>query len=328
MAAPISLTDGKRSRQADSRCSSGNHLLRPMGTVPGRDAAGVDCDQPVLLVCGRPGCGLTRHLPCKNSRASVCKRCSVRYGRRVRAVVESGLKRRSGRFRYFITITAIGDRAHCKKPGCDRAPYCNHEQCPCTTGDSPDLATWNSNHSKYWNHFLTRMRREYPGLQFFRGVEVQEGAHRADKRGRGALHDHFIADSHTPVSEAVVRRLAMAAGFGHSVKVVPVARGSRREAYYVAKYITKAADQRQIVPWRADVVDTTTGELHEGVIVAGRYRTWSSSVFWGETMTRLAYSAWWQWAIAEQERQGTQAWAAMSVLATAFGVQLAGPEPP
>jgi hypothetical protein len=328
MVARQSVHDGRRSRQSDSRCRSGVHAVRSMGTVRGRGAVGVDCDQPLLQVCGRAGCGWSRYLPCKNSRESICRRCSVGYRRRIGEVALSGLNRRPGRFRVFGTVTAIGDSVHCKKPNCDRAPYCNHEICPCTTDDSPDLADWNCSHARRWNHFLTLMRRQYPGFQFMRGVEPQSGDRRRDHMGRGALHDHWLADADIPILESTVRKLAMRAGFGHSVKVLPVEQGSKREAYYVSKYITKASDQRSAVPWRADVIDPVTGELHEGQLVDGRYRTWSTSRRWGLTLGQARYCAWWRWAMYQDDVQQEQLESVMSELALAFSSPAAGPEPP
>jgi len=107
-----------------------------------------------------------------------------------------------------------------------------------------------------------------------RGVEVQV---------RGALHDHALLWSPTPLSLTAVRRRAIAAGFGHSVDLAPLVPGSRKAAYYVSKYITKATDSREQVPWAADVVDRNTGEVTRGLVPA-RYRTWSCSRGWGDRM--------------------------------------------
>jgi len=169
----------------------------------------------------------------------------------------------------LLTLTAPGRRLHHLPDG---------SVCPCTPAGGVDLAEWNSSHSRRWNHFCTLLRREYPGLQFFRGVEVQD---------RGALHDHSMTWSPAgPLAIAVVRRLAMRAGFGHSVDIAPCAPGSKKAAYYVAKYVTKATDRREDVPWAADVVDTCSGEITRAV-VAGRYRTWSMSREWGVTMREV-----------------------------------------
>jgi len=126
-----------------------------------------------------------------------------------------------------------------------------------------------------------------PGVEFIRGVEVQDGKHRADGVGRGALHDHAIIDSPVPLPEKrwkpEMRRRAVAAGYGHSLDFSPVVAGSKRAAYYISKYITKACDVRDSVPWWGEVIDYRTGEVTEG-LCPGRYRTWSSSRSWGMTM--------------------------------------------
>lgn len=134
------------------------------------------------------------------------------------------------------------------------------------------------------------MRRACPDLEYMRGVEVQDGKRSAGSPGRGALHDHIVCRTKYPIDERLVRRLAMQAGFGHSVDVVECAPGSKREAYYVAKYITKSADARRDVPWRADVVNVETGEVVRG-LVPGRYRTWSCSRRWGLTMAQVRAEA-------------------------------------
>lgn len=297
MAAQIIVDDypNRPQHAARQRCSDGQHAVRNMGTMRGRGPARLDCDQPLLRVCVRAGCYWQEYLPCKQSRRSVCRPCSIRYRRRIADVIASGLGHREGGFEYFGTLTSIGDVVHCKRAHCDRAPYCSHEICPCTKEDSPDLATWNASHSRRWNHFMTVLRRRYPGIKFLRGVEPQDGKRRTSGPGRLALHDHFLLWSPVPISGREIRDLAITAGFGHASGGkrgwVPVMPGSRREVYYVSKYITKASDQRAQVPWRADVLDTVTGELLEGQVVAGRYRTWSTSRNWGLTLGQARAAA-------------------------------------
>ena len=153
--------------------------------------------------------------------------------------------------------------------------------CPCTPAGGVDLARWNASHSKRWNHVRTELRRQHPGLEFFRGVEVQR---------RGALHDHAMVWSPTPLSAKAIRAVALRAGFGHSVDLAPAAPGSKRAAYYVSKYVTKATDSREDVPWWGDEIDYDTGEVTEG-LVPGRYRTWSCSRGWGLTMRAVRAQA-------------------------------------
>jgi hypothetical protein len=171
----------------------------------------------------------------------------------------------------MLTCTAPGSDAHRDKtlPG---KPWC-----PCTPFGGVDLAEWNASHSRRWNHLLTLLRREYPGIQFMRGVEVQ---------ARGALHDHAIVWTSTGLNVARVRELAIRAGFGHSVDLAPSPPGSKRAGYYVSKYVTKACDSRESVPWAAETVDVHTGEISRGRIHA-RYRTWSCSRSWGLTMREV-----------------------------------------
>ncbi len=176
--------------------------------------------------------------------------------------------RRPEGFLYLLTLTAPGSKAH-------RLP--NGDWCPCTAPDGTDLAAWNTAHSKAWNHFRTLLRREYPSVQFFRGVEVQK---------RGALHDHAMTHADEPLDLVLIRRLAIRAGFGHSVDLAPCVPGSRKAAYYVSKYVTKATDSREVVPWLGERVDLKTGEVSVG-LVPGRYRTWSMSREWGDTMATV-----------------------------------------
>lgn len=167
-----------------------------------------------------------------------------------------------------MTVTAPGDRAH-------RLP--SGEWCLCTPPGGVDLAAWNASHSRRWNHFRTSLRQAVPELEYFRGVEVQV---------RGALHDHVLVWSPVQLSLVELRKIAIRAGFGHSVDLAPIEPGSRKCAYYVSKYVTKATDSRDLVPWLAEVVDFRTGEVTMAV-VPGRYRTWSMSREWGSTMAQV-----------------------------------------
>jgi glutamine synthetase len=125
------------------------------------------------------------------------------------------------------------------------------------------------------------VRQEYPEVEYFRGIEVQT---------RGALHDHSMVWSPVPLEKTWLREVAMDAGFGHSLDLADVQPGSKREAYYVSKYVTKATDARADVPWLGEVVDTSTGEVGVGQVEA-RYRTWSMSRKWGDTMATVRAAA-------------------------------------
>ena len=166
------------------------------------------------------------------------------------------------------------------------------------------MAEWNASHSKRWNHLRTNLRRDHEGLQFMRGVEVQ---------GRGALHDHAMVWSPTRLSLLAVRARAIAAGFGHSVDLAPCVPGSRKAAYYVSKYVTKATDVRAQVPWAADVVDLGTGEVTRA-LVPGRYRTWSCSRDWGLRMADVMADARAYAQSKAQEHRAMEAAAALLVV--------------
>ncbi len=247
--------------------------MRVVGYLRGPAPAGVECQKPLRWMCDY--CRATTVRACRGGRESVCRPCAARYRRRVRAVAHSGMVapgRQGVGFFYLLTVTAPGDSLH-------RLP--NGEECPCTPPGGVDLAEWNASHSRRWNHLRTSLRRDHPGLQFMRGVEVQ---------GRGALHDHAMVWSPTPLKLPAVRARAIAAGFGHSVDLAPCVPGSRKAAYYVSKYVTKATDSRESVPWAADVVDVTTGEVTRKS-VPGRYRTWSMSRDWGIRMADVVAEA-------------------------------------
>jgi len=208
--------------------------------------------------------------------------------------------RSSRGFLYLLTVTAPGDRAH-RLPSGDR--------CRCTPVGGVDLAEWNAAHSGRWNQLRTNLRRDHDGLQFMRGVEVQ---------GRGALHDHVMVWSPSPLSLAAVRSRAIDAGFGHSVDLAPCEPGSRKAAYYVAKYVTKACDARGRVPWAADVVDLRTGEVSRQA-VAGRYRTWSCSRGWGLRMADVRATARLYAQAKARERRLAEDTAALGVLGAVLG---------
>lgn len=246
------------------------HRLRPYGGLLPHGSHGLDCHQPLRVVCR--DCDFTTAWACGGHRESRCRPCATRYRRRVRAVAESGLARGGGYF-YFLTMTAPGESAHrVGRTG---------RLCPCTPVGGVDLAAWNTSHSRRWNHFRTRLRQEVPTLQFFRGVEVQD---------RGALHDHAMVWSPVSLSKSWLRQLAMTAGFGHSLDLEQVQPGSKKAAYYVAKYVTKGADLRADVPWLGERVDLKTGEVTFG-LVDGRYRTWSMSQYWGMKMAHARAKA-------------------------------------
>lgn len=198
----------------------------------------------------------------------------------------------------MITLTAPGENEHRMPSG---------DVCPCTPAAGVDLPRWNASHSARWNRVRTSLRRDEPSLEFFRGIEVQH---------RGALHDHALVWSPRPVTKRRVRELAIAAGFGHSVDVAPVT-SVKQASYYTSKYVTKATDSREDVPWWGDVVDEETGEITQEV-VPGRYRTWSMSRQWGLTMAAVRAEAH-AFVIAREKAHEDEI---LALLASQLGAQL------
>ncbi len=265
---------------------------------------GLDCDRPLRVV---RGCGAVEVWACSNHRESKCVPCSWKYRRRLARIAEAG-SRATG-YLYMLTLTAPGSRQHSMPSG---------DVCPCTPAGGVDLADWNASAAGRWNLLRTRMRALFPSLEYLRAVEVQE---------RGALHLHIIVWSAVPLDRAHLRRMAIGYGFGHELDLAPITPGSRKHAYYVAKYVTKACDSRDLVPWRSDVVDIETGEIRRLHTVAS-YRTWSASHGWGLTMSEVraicARSAAWKAAkqpAGESKDVG-------HVLAGRLGPDVAAPAPP
>lgn len=145
------------------------------------------------------------------------------------------------------------------------------------------------------------VRRRVRGLTYFKAAEVQR---------RGALHFHVMVKrldgAPGRLSTSLLRRVAVAHGFGHSVDVQRLEPG---HAQYVAKYVAKAADERQDVPWAAqgyerpvnpahrvhrpsgEVMDRRTGELLgpavPALVTQASYRTWSKARSWGRSMREV-----------------------------------------
>lgn len=110
-----------------------------------------------------------------------------------------------------------------------------------------DAETFNADASRRWHHFVTLLRRRYPGadLQFWRVAELQE---------RGHVHFHFVlrglrflalSDSTDPVTGRHLpglRSMALQAGFGRFVGVRrprDYPGGVRSLGYYFGKYLLK-----------------------------------------------------------------------------------------
>lgn len=228
----------------------------------------LDCDQPLRVDLS---CGALEYWACANHRASKCIPCSWRYRRQLTRLAEAGTRDAAAGHFYLLTLTAPGDREHRMPSG---------DLCPCTPAGGTDLGLWNASAAARWNRLRTRLKAAHPATRYLRAVEVQK---------RGALHLHVIVWSPQLLDPVALRRLAIHYGFGHELDLAPIVPGSRKAAYYVAKYVTKACDERDSVPWRGPVLDRDTGELRI-MHTAAAYRTWSASRDWGLTMKQLRAS--------------------------------------
>lgn len=287
MAATQSVRDGSDTGQPDTR-----PRVLHVGYLPDGVIHGVACDRPLRVVLSdRPGGPLRVELWQCNTLS--CRPCSARYRRKIKAVAEEGFTRPpvDGDHYSFVTVTPPGDSPHCMKAGCESAPFCKHQQCPCTPWEGTDLAEWNPTAGKRWNLLLLLIERHYGARpEYFRPVEVQDGKRRTDGVGRGGLHLHPLLRTPYAIDERTFRKLAIAAGFGHEVRVVRVDRGSRALVQYVTKrvagYVTKSGGKaRDGVPWMRYDVDQETGEVTEQT--RPTYRTWSQSRGWGTTMAKI-----------------------------------------
>jgi hypothetical protein len=191
--------------------------------------------------------------------------------------------------------------------------------CGCETNLLCGLGIWNAKAGECWNRLRTSLMEDHPGLAYFRAVEVQK---------RGALHLHVIAWFPAAPNRLALQSSALAAGFGCSIDWAPAEPGSRRFAYYVSKYATKAGDSRTEVPWVAPVLDHVTGEIRP-MLTNATYRTWSASRNWGLTMRECrdvirAAAA----ARADRLRTVPPAVADGDLQLATAGAASSGPEPP
>jgi hypothetical protein len=274
----MSVTDrlahshGSRKDQV-GRCADGRHRMHvPPGQPPPAPIDG--CDRPLRLVCGY--CGHTVVVRCRSSR-SRCAPCSDRYRRNVARVARSGMSGRvllPGQL-YSLTLTAPGAREHAL-PG-------RSIPCPCSArllADEIDMAVWNGDAVHRWNRLHQALERRLGvTLKYFKVVEVQK---------RGALHLHVVirVDRACEIRVSALRGLAIRHGFGHSVDLQKLTgSAAERACWYVAKYVSKSSDDRGEAPY----VNRRTGEFGHG-----KWRTWTSSREWGETMSsiRAAQLAW------------------------------------
>lgn len=258
----------------------------------------LDCDRPLLAVTTVYGSAagaldFPRIWRCSNHRESKCRPCARRYRRRVHDTAADGMHSADARY-YLLTVTSPGMVEHCKVKGCSRAPHCRHEMCRCTPPEGVDLARWNPTCGARWNVLLKLLERHYGGRPtYFRGVEVQDGKRRDDNIGRGALHLHVLMRTDYVMSTRTLRRLAIDAGFGHALVLDELAPGSKKAAVYVSKYVSKACDSRDDVPWLVELLDPDTGKVTRKTDAS--YRTWSQSRAWGSSMQTLRTIARQKW---------------------------------
>lgn len=218
------------------------------------------CETPIEM--GNSVTGESKLVRC----GRYCDTCRSRYRRRVKETARYGLDLSTHPYAYLVTLTA--------------------------PGAGTDLAAWNPDAAKCWNRLVTALRRFDSSIQFMRNTEVQK---------RGALHHHVIVLSSLPLTPNRVRKLAVRAGYGWMCDVAPL-RGKEdraRTSAYVAKYVTKASDERDGVPWES--VNRETGEI----LTRATYRSWSRSQGYGIPMREVKRRAWVAW----QASQDVPAWA-------------------
>lgn len=229
------------------------------------------CERPRVRRC--MGCRFRILVRCASSRRRACAPCSETYRRCVYQVAVSGFLIVGRGEKLFLTLTAPGQEAH--------ADTVHGGICPCTPVGGVALAAWNARLPKRWNRFMQQLRRRVGcKLAYFRAIETQR---------RGALHEHVMLCSADPARPLVlevesVRALAIAHGYGHSIRL-DVVSGAGGAAGYVSKYVSKACDERSEIPW----VNEETGE-----VMRARYRPWSASRDWGTRMgtVREAQKRW------------------------------------
>jgi hypothetical protein len=226
-----------------------------------------DCQRPYWLACVT--CGERRVARCDRTARHKCKGCAERYRRRVKRVFASGWCDNPTKRVVMLTVTAPGTEAHTLRNG---------DRCPCTPDGGVQPALFNALAGSQFNRLMQDLRRRYGDIQYCRAAEVQR---------RGVLHFHILMrverldallcdyDRRNP--HCRLRRLVEHHGFGHELDVRTV---EANMAWYCAKYVSKACDDRAHLPW----LDRTSGEILLG---NGRYRPWTASRRWGATMASI-----------------------------------------
>jgi hypothetical protein len=205
---------------------------------------------PVRLRTVGGDVGDTLSMPCRGRR---CPHCGPHHWlRRTKACMLAGLKARPGEV-LFVTLTAPGIAG-----GLD---------------STEAIEAWNAGAAKRWNHFITILRRTFPGarIEFFRVGELQE---------RGAVHYHNAIAGLQWLPKAVLRRLALRAGFGRIVDVRRLRNVGGGCAYF-AKYMLKDADKwpsgRRVWSCSAKWRDRRLWAPHLGKLPGGTYVVSTSS---------------------------------------------------
>lgn len=289
MVATDSLPDGSDNGPAFGPCECPGSVrgVRLGRLLRGRRLRGLDCDSPLQLVMSC--CGWVWHKTCERH---ACSPCEKRIRRRNARVVDAGMQAqlRDGRRLWLLTLTAPGSKAHGRwTPAQHYVRGAVRPSCSCHVG--VDLADWNPSAGACWNRLRTSLARD-DRAEFYRAAEVQDGT-RSDGGGRGALHHHVVLATRGALEVLEVQALALAAGYGCVIDLQPIEAGADLSdlATYVSKrvagYVSKSSgENRQQVPWRADVVDQDSGEVLR-LHTVPTYRTHSQSAGWGCTVRQV-----------------------------------------
>ena len=249
-------------------------------------------------------CGVMVAVDCKGTRTDSCTPCGLRYRGRVQRVA-----RVHGPLLMW-TLTAPGVRAHSVQSKSGR-----WVPCPCTARGGTDIARWNAGAGLAFGRLLNNGVRRDESMWWLQGAYFRV----VERQDRGALHFHVLVRVRPgmtipPGALERLTEMAVSYGFGHECDVQEVDAG--RGAYYVAKYVGKAANVRELVPWakdktRALVATPVPVPTSEVIVLLGlgldrmtearwldeqvvswvsrtpTYRTWSSGGGWPNTMAEI-----------------------------------------
>lgn len=256
------------------------YRLTPADLPPTPRGPDGPCHQPIVLWDAlelRPVL-----VPCRQAGELRCPTCAAARRREVRRIAHEGFlnQRQAGRVLSLVTVTAPGETSGHRRWSVT-GPRGHRPVCGCETAMPHGVGFWNGEAGGRWNRLRTDLAREYPGFQFFRGAEPQDGKRRVTGPGRQAIHYHLLTSTDEPIDPAVLQRFALAAGFGCNVQVdrIKPGPGSSKAIGYVSKYVTKCADSRSEIPW--EKVDPETGEV---VSSRATFRAWSQSKKFGVRM--------------------------------------------